>query len=55
MAVVSDYQTQDYLMTEPEGKTAGSLNAQALWEKYEDIAMHFMICLCDSGRKASLE
>lgn len=28
-------------MTEPESKPVGSLDAQALWNKYEDIAMHF--------------
>jgi hypothetical protein len=28
-------------MTEPESKPIGSLDVQQLWEKYEDIAMHF--------------
>jgi hypothetical protein len=28
-------------MTETESKSIGSLDKQKLWEKYEDIAMHF--------------
>lgn len=28
-------------MTETKSKHSGSIDAQALWGKYEDIAMHF--------------
>jgi hypothetical protein len=41
MASVSATELKDYLMAEPESKPASSLDLQALWEKYEDIAMHF--------------